>query len=610
MPLKQVGRGLTKEQREQSKRRKEQRNKRKRERKKISNKRKQALREQGYELKNRIFLDTNNPGILRQLKLETSYNVSKYIVDAHGAIMDDHFKVPDNIVLLYLGVIGNITFTNSLKEMNDICEGSVIPNTIILPGEKAPNVSLSGEYNQGQISGIFECGSVHKRVLNNYLVPNQDVIDSYNDDEMFDVMKDPDTGKYPISTENNYRTTLKKTVRAISKLLNKNTYAFVYLESCLGGMCNLPLSNEEFNTIVNSEKFNTLRTGDTLYNQDPHRLKTKPGVFKHGDYWIKIRKMELAKDDDHQGYRIMLKNSIEDYDFYGFVFIVYDYIESYYEYDINDLEYFKKLALHLEADIDDVHFSSFINTHLEILKAFTKQDRDKIFKLTRRENALRSNINPAKYSFLALKYGMTDIPLEDIPLQYGDKIQVSINMKNISDFAKKLSKKKPMFSGMFLKELWEYYVKNPLLKIHEDVFYEYWFEDQEKLENLKKKARLTRSEDTELKTLQRQHDYYTITSLMNLIIETIDLYNEKSEEIIDAFKSVDIPSYNMVYAKELMTMAIEYVGSDAYKRREIAFKDKIIKQLEEMNSMIENHGSQAGGGGDDFLTSLFRFFGF
>ena len=95
------------------------------------------------------------------------------------------------------------------------------------------------------------------------------------------------------------------------------------------------------------------------------------------------------------------------------------------------------------------------------------------------------------------------------------------------------------------------------------------------------------------------------------IIQTIDLYEEKSERKIHIFKSDFIPSYNMVYAKELMTMAIEYVSSDDYKRREIAYKDKIIKQLEDMNSMIENHGSQAGGGyGGDFLASLFKFFGF
>ncbi len=608
MPSKQVGgRGKTAKVREEIEQRKKQRNTRKRSLKKISDKRKKALKDQGFQLKNRIFLDRSNHTILKQLKLETSYNVSKYIVDAHGNLRDDHFKVPHNIVLMYLGVLGNLTFVNSLNAMNNVCNGTVIPNAIILPGEKAPNVSLSGEYNQGQISGIFECDSVHKRVLNKYLVPKQDVIDSYNDDEMFDVMKDPDTGKYPISTENNYTTTLKRTVHAISRLLNKNTYAFVYLESCLGGECNLPLSNEEFNTIVNPEKFNTLRTGDTLYNQDPHRLKTNPGVFKYGDDYIKIKKMKLAKDYDHQGYRIMLKESIEDYNFYAFVFIVYDNIKTYYEYDVNDLEYFKKLALHLEIDSDDVHFSGFINTHLEILKAFTEQDRDKIFKLTRRENVLRSNINPAEYSFLAVKYGMTDIPLENIPLHYGDRIQVSINMKNIRDFAKKLSKKKPMFSGMFLKELWEQYTKNPLLQSHDDIFYEYWFDDQEKLENLKKKTRLTQREDKDLKSLQRQHDYYTITHLMTTILQTIDLYNEKSEETIDTFKSVDIPSYNMVYAKELMTMAIEYVNSNDYKMREIAYKDKIIKQLEDMNNMIKNHGSQAGG---DFLSAIFRFFGF
>ena len=322
MPLKQVGRGLTKEQREQSKRRTALRTERKHRLKKISDKRKKQLLKQGFQLQNRIFLDTNNYGILKQLKLNTFYNVSKYFIDAHGSVMGGHFKVPDNIVLMYLGVLGNLTLQATLYEIDHICNGKVIPNNIILPGEMAPNVSLSGEYNQGQISGIFKCGSPPKRVLNDFLVPQQDVIDSYIKFQGvrggvfgFEIMKDPETGKYPISTKKNYKSNLKKTTLAISKLLNKNTYAFVYLDACLGGACAMPMTHEEFNDIANPEKYNTLRTGDTLYNQNSYRLQTIPGSLKSGDTSVHIQEMQLAKDNDHWHYRMLLKDMIDKYDF-------------------------------------------------------------------------------------------------------------------------------------------------------------------------------------------------------------------------------------------------------------------------------------------------------
>ena len=637
MPLKQVGGRLTKEQLEE-------RNKRRRKRKDNLKKRKQKLLKQGYELKNRIFLDTSIPGILNQLKLDTSYKVSKYFIDAHGSMTGDHFKVPDNIVLMYLGVIGNVTLLNSLALMGPVCNGNVPPNSIIVPGEMAPNVSLSGEHNKEEISGIFECSSPPKRVLNDFLVPEQDVIDSYInfqgepagmfggfeiilDPETgeyktvprgrfgFEIMKDPETGEYPISTENNYETDLEKTVHAISKLLKKNTYAFVYLDSCLSGGCGTPMTREEFNKIADPKKFNTLRTGDKLYDENPYRVETIRGSLKSGETRVIIQKMQLAEDSDHQNHRLLLKRLIDNYNFSLYNFLVYDSLEKYYEYDINDLPYFSKYANKLTTEDKDFnHFVAFTDMHVKILKAYKKKDRDKIFKLTRRDNALRFNINPIKYSFLETKYGITYMPLESLQgigiiKHDDDATQVNKNIKDINNLANRLSDIETPPS-IFLETLWKQYTENPLLRSNDDtLFPDFWFDDHEEIEKLKKKERLTKSQRIKLKKLQRQHDYYTITFLMIEIIQTIDLYKKKSKIQIYIFKSEIIPKYNMVYAKQLMTMAIEYVKSNDYRMREIAYKDKIIKQLEEMNTMIFNDGSQAGGG-DDFLTSLFKFFGF
>lgn len=622
MPLKQVGgRGKTAKQRKESEQKKNQRNTRKRSLKKQSNKRKKALREKGYELKNRIFLDTNNYGILKQLKLKTSYKVSKYFIDAHGTIKRDHFKVPDNIVLMYLGVIGNVTIIDSLYLIGHICNGFVTPNNIILPGEMAPNVSMSGEKYKKGISGIFECGFPPKRVLNNYLVPKQDVIDSYINFQGdtrdaifgFEIMKDPETGEYPISTENNYQTDLEKTVYAISELLNKNTYAFVYVDACLSGGCGMPMTREEFNTIVNPEKFNTLRTGDKLYDENPYRLRTIRGSLKSDKTIVDIHEMQHAEDRDHDMYRGLLQLLIDDYNFSTYNFAIYQDIKKYYEYDINDLPYFSRYANESTTeDRDFSHYVEFTDMHVKILKAFKKQDRDEIFKLTRRENALRFNINPIKYAFLARKYGMTDIPLASLHgngifKDGDDATQVNKNIKDINELAKKLSKSETPPS-IFLYTLWEQYTKNPLLRSNDDtLFSDFWFDGHEEIEKLKKKERLTKSQRIKLKKLQNQHDYYTITSFMVEIIQTIDLYEERSEGANDFFKTNSLPSYNISLVKELMTIALEYVSSDDYKRREIAFKDKIIKQLEDINTMIENHGSQTGG---DFLSAIFKFFGF
>tara|TARA_B100000497_G_scaffold121123_1_gene150453 strand:- start:1156 stop:1356 length:201 start_codon:yes stop_codon:yes gene_type:complete len=66
----------------------------------------------------------------------------------------------------------------------------------------------------------------------------------------------------------------------------------------------------------------------------------------------------------------------------------------------------------------------------------------------------------------------------------------------------------------------------------------------------------------------------------------------------------------MEYVQRIMGMAMEYVKSEDYKNRKIAHKDKIIKQLEDMNTMIQNYINQHHGGSVDFLTALFKFFGF
>ena len=629
MPVKQVG-GLTKQQKKESKRRiKESRDTRrvtrKRSLKRLSNQRKKQILEEGFQLKDRIFLDAGNHAILKKLKLDTNYNVSKYFIDAHGSLMGDHFTVPHNIVLLYLGVMGNLTLLSSLESMDNICNGTVIANNIVVPGEKAPNVSLSGEYNIEQVSGIFKCGSEHKRIFNDVLVPTQEVIDSYKNSEEFEIMKDPKTGMYPIPSSWNYHTTLEEAVNKISDILDKNTYAFVFLDSCLGGECSMPMTQQKFKSIVNPEKFNILRTGDTLYNPEPDRLQTVVASFKYeGDtegekpykmyVYEHVNKMSLAKDGDHWYYRKLLKKYIEKYDFKTFMFTVYDHINEYYEYDIDDFIIFSKYVNHLERTVKPVrnynHFRYFIDTHRKILKALKNKKKDKFLALTRRENALRHSINPIEYSDLAAKYGMSDIILENIYPFPENYEKVEENIKNINKFATKWSKKKTL-PAIFLKDLWKQYTKNPLLRSNDDtLFSNIWFNDHEKMKNLKNKTRLTEKEAVELQDLQRAYDYYTITNFMLDIIQTIDFYKEKEEGRIDFFKTEDLPSYNMEYVQKIMGMAIDYVVSDDYNNREIAHKDKIIKQLEDMNTMIENYISQAGGGDAGFLTALFKFFGF
>ena len=623
MPVKQVGRGLTKEQREQNKLKKQRRTTRKRSLKRLSNQRKKKILEEGFQLKDRIFLDAGKSAILKKLKLNKNYNVSKYFIDAHGSLMGTHFIVPHNIVLLYLGVMGNLTLIWSLERMNDICNGTVIANNIVVPGEKAPNVSLSGERNIESISGIFKCGSEHKRIFNDVLVPTQEVIDSYKNSEKFEIMKDPETGMYPIPSSRNYHTTLAKAVHKISNMLDKNTYAFVFLDACLGGVCSMPLTQQKFKSIVNPEKFDILRTGDTLYNLEPDRLDTVVASFKYeGDtegekpYKMHVyeNKMSLAKDEDHWYYRNLLKSYIENYDIDTFIFTVYDNINKYYEYDIDDFNIFSKYARFLGRTVKPVrnynHFTYFMDTHRKILKALKNQKKDKFLALTRRENALRHSINPFKYFDLAAKYGMSDIILEDIYPLEEDYKKVEKNIKNINKFATTKSEAKTL-PAIFLKDLWKQYIENPLLRSNDDtLFSDIWFDDHETMKDLKNQTSLTPDQAVELQNLQRAYDYYTITNFMTDIIQTIDFYKEKKEGRIDFFKTQDLPSYNMEYVQQIMKIAMDYVKSEDYKNRKIAHKDKIIKQLEDMNTMIQNYINQHHGGSVDFLTALFKFFGF
>ncbi len=518
--LKQVG-GLTKQQKKESKRRiKESRDTRrvtrKRSLKRLSNQRKKKILEEGFQLKDRIFLDAGNYAILKKLNLNTNYNVSKYFIDAHGSLMENNFTVPHNIVLLYLGVMGNLTLLSSLESMDGICNGTVIANNIVVPGEKAPNVSLSGEYNIGQVSGIFECGSEHKRIFNDILVPTQEVLDSYKNSEEFEIMKDPETGMYPIPSSRNYRTTLAKAVNKISNMLDKNTYAFVYLDACLGGACSMPMTQQEFKSIVNPEKFDILRTGDTLYNPEPNRLQTIVASFDYKEdtegekpykMYVFENKMSLAKDEDHWMYRNLLKSYIEKYDINTFIFTVYDNINEYYEYDIDDFSIFSKYVNHLENTVKPVrnynHFRYFIDTHRKILKALKNQKKDKFLALTRRENARRHSIYPIAYFDLAAKYGMSDIILENIYPFEENYEKVEKNIKNINKFATKWSRKKTL-PAIFLKDLWKQYTKNPLLRSNDDtLFSNIWFDDHEKMKNLKNKNKTNKERSSSITKLTK-----------------------------------------------------------------------------------------------------------
>lgn len=338
-------------------------NSRRSEKKRSIRRKKRQIKEQGLEFKNQVFLDEPSSVILRKLKLEPYFNVRKMAVIAHGSLLDLNdnrrdFKIPHNIVLMYFGNIGQITIGNNVDALLETCNGSLVPQHVMVPGETVPNLVLSQEFNKYVVSGIFECSNNEgiKRIYNDYLLPTKETFDSYGDTTNihYNIVNNLMYGLGPSNDKYKNNVLLSALVNGISSNLHSDEYAFIFVYACLG-YCDEPL------TLGQLEKYktgyDTLRSGYTRY-KIPKRVTTMQGIWKTPlgtEFKFNIR----PKDEKHYQYIIKLKNFILSNDLEGFKYTVYENIDTYKDDNFREFLRFARL-INSETKVDNLPLRNFI----------------------------------------------------------------------------------------------------------------------------------------------------------------------------------------------------------------------------------------------------------
>jgi hypothetical protein len=338
-------------------------NSRRSEKKRSIRRKKKQIKEQGLEFKNQVFLDEPSSVILRKLKLEPYFNVRKMAVIAHGSLLDLNdnrrdFKIPHNIVLMYFGNIGQITIGNNVDALLETCNGSLVPQHVMVPGETVPNLLLSQEFNKYVVSGIFECSNNEgiKRIYNDYLLPTKETFDSYDETTIshYSIVNNLMYGLNPSNDKYKNNVLLSALVNGISSNLHSDEYAFIFVYACLG-YCDEPL------TLGQLEKYktgyDTLRSGYTRY-KIPKRVTTMQGIWKTPlgtEFKFNIR----PKDEKHYQYIIKLKNFILSNDLEGFKNTVYENIDTYKDDNFREFLRFARL-INSETKVDNLPLRNFI----------------------------------------------------------------------------------------------------------------------------------------------------------------------------------------------------------------------------------------------------------
>ena len=218
------------------------------------------LEEQGKDFENQVFLDLPDARVLKRLgifedcdvfdDIDCRNSIKNIVINGHGRLVERKEKpkeddppqsvtVPENIVVLFMGELGHITWTrNSKNIIKDICNKELVPNQIGLPGSKIPNVRLSAEHkkNKKYSTGIYDCDLEKNDILNqfegfeHYLIPTEKkVIDTMKPEVKKMLKKSTQEGKKIINS-----VTLNEILPEISKKIPKDKYGFVYVFSCLG----------------------------------------------------------------------------------------------------------------------------------------------------------------------------------------------------------------------------------------------------------------------------------------------------------------------------------------------------------------------------------------
>ena len=281
------------------------------------------LEEQGKDFKEQVFLDLPDARVLKRLGIfedcdiggiddeDCKNSIKNIVIKAHGSLVGPKKEpkegdpplsvtVPENIVVLFMGELGYITWSSIDKNITkDICNKELVPNQIGLPGSTIPNVGLQAEYkiNKDYSSGIFDCDLEKNNIVNqfegfeHYLIPTDKEVTKSMKAKVKKMLKNAEEKAKQKGEKIIDDVTLDKILPKISEKIPKDKYGFVYVFSCLG-VCTKWSTQKEIELYTKPEGLSPVR-GYTV-KKIPARVDVSLYSFGDGKKWNPV----LTNDKD------------------------------------------------------------------------------------------------------------------------------------------------------------------------------------------------------------------------------------------------------------------------------------------------------------------------
>ena len=553
---------------------------------------KSIIEEQGKDFHKQVFLDLPDIRVLKRLGIfkNDKKRIKNIVIHGHGSLVTEEeatkattLRVPDNIVVLFMGELGYITW--SLRHTNipkEVCHKEIVPNQIALPGSTIPNVSLSTDNNENKpySTGIFDCELEENNNVNlledfeHYLIPTEENITKSMEKDVQEMLKKAtekatEKGKDIINS-----ITLSEILEEISKKIPKDKYGFVYVFSCLG-VCRHH-KKDQIELYTKPEGFSPLR-GYTI-KKIPARVYVSRFGIGTGNEWNPVLTNDKAIIESRNWFVEIYNNKditdrrfIDDFDrIFAFAFgekwrdhlpdLDSDFIQS------NDS------MLRRDAFVNHFKFIDLLynGTTKEIKNAWNMQFEDKTKFLMKRI----SYINYIKEEKNLIREEVKDLFYKNSfykNLFYKDKLQEN------KEIFEKIEKHYKQFENYSAKETIRNFIKTRDLEgLKEFIFsymkqgvngnryamnfdYEILYNEDDKDNETVKKA---------LKILEA-HYIYNYTVLFELLKHPVDYYIENKDELKN---TLDIMPY------------IDYVNSDEYIHPR---KENIINKMDKIKELLD-----------------------
>jgi len=535
------------------------------------------LKEQGKDFKEQVFLDLPDARVLKRLGIfedcdigrfddkECKNSIKNIVIKAHGSLKKhglEHVTIPENIVVLFMGELGHITWSSHYKNMSkEICNKELVPNQIGLPGSIIPNVGLQAEHQENHTysTGIYDCDLEKNNILNqfegfeHYLIPTKEKVIKNMKPEVQEMLEKAEKKAKKEGKEIIKRVTLNDILPKISEKIPKDKYGFVYITSCLG-VCQWK-TKDEIELYTKPTGLSLVR-GYTV-KKIPARLDVSRYSLGDGKKWNPV----LTNDKDIITARNWFVNAYDD--------------------KRNDKTFINEFVKHAAFNFDKNW-----RQHLPDINSYSIQNN---------ESKLRKSAVVNHFKFIDLLH---EGDLEKIKnawnMQFEDKTEFLLPLINYIIYSKKRN------LGEEIIDLIVNFEDNK--KIFENI-YEIEFENPEnEIRNLIKDKNLE-----DLKKLMFQYMKNAVDGDEEFKnIEYQDIYDEENDDetiqkALNAVEAHEIYNYTILYAdipredeyiienKDKLKNALDiepylkYVNSSEFVHLE---KDDVIKQMYKLRDLL------------------------